>query len=117
MILDSNAGKSAHLKFLEQLNNEEQKEYTQLIDKNEDLFKENTKLKHENNSLITEFEELKKKNFEAEKKAQEILVKRIEIKKNYFFTDRERKNTKASRKFQKQKKINENYFRKSGVIK
>lgn len=74
MFLDVNAGKSAHLKFLEQLNNEEQKEYTQLVDKNEDLFNENTKLKKENNSLKSDYEEIKKKNSENEKKVQEILV-------------------------------------------
>ena len=77
---DVNAGKNAHLKFLEELTKEEQKEFAGLVDKNEDLFKENNKLKGEIKSYKTDLETIKAKNEESDKKMAEIIVRFIGFK-------------------------------------
>ena len=68
------AGRNMHLKFLEELSNEDQKEFTRLLDKNEDLFKENNKLKSENGNLKKELLDVKNQNVELDKKFNDINV-------------------------------------------
>lgn len=71
---DVSAGKNAHIKFIEELTHEEQKEFAKLVDKNEDLFKENNKLKTDNNNLKNDLTEIKSKIQENDKKITEIQV-------------------------------------------
>lgn len=71
---DVSAGKNAHIKFIEELTQEEQKEFAKLVDKNEDLFKENNKLKTENNNLKNDLAEIKSKIQENDKKIAEMQV-------------------------------------------
>ena len=70
------------MKFIEELTQEEQKEFAKLVDKNEDLFKENNKLKSENNGLKNDLTEIKLKAQEHDKKMAEIQVRLISLKLN-----------------------------------
>lgn len=69
------------MKFIEELNDEEQKEFTRLVDKNEDLFRENMKIKNDFSSLKNELEETKKKSSENEKKAHDLLHEKEKTQK------------------------------------
>lgn len=72
--LDVSVGKNEHLKFVEALSKEEQQELTKLIDKNEDLFKENNKLKSENSGFKADKEKIITRTSELERKVIEMKV-------------------------------------------
>ncbi len=73
---------------MEELNNEEQKEFSKLLDKNEDLFRESEKLKFERDKYKRNFEEIVeelntiKNELASEKKEKDKYIKYAERKKN-----------------------------------